>query len=119
MKRIVRELQVSRNTVRKILRSDEADFSYERERQPMPRFGPWQGQLEQFLSGNAGKSCRDRLTLIQIIEDLRRIGAQRCAFHISSTHARRQRCQLSQAPLDEGIRLGRGGSARNEAGWRS
>ena len=39
VKKIVRELHVSRNTVRKILRTDETDFSYERERQPMPRIG--------------------------------------------------------------------------------
>ena len=32
LKRICRELHVSRNTVRKILRSDETSFSYERER---------------------------------------------------------------------------------------
>lgn len=37
LKRIVRELHVSRNTVRKIMRSDETDFTYERERQPLPR----------------------------------------------------------------------------------
>ena len=30
MKKIARELHVSRNTVRKILRSDETEFSYER-----------------------------------------------------------------------------------------
>ncbi len=30
MKKIVRELHVSRNTVRKFLRSDETEFSYER-----------------------------------------------------------------------------------------
>jgi orotate phosphoribosyltransferase-like protein len=30
MKKIARELHVSRNTVRKILRTDETDFSYER-----------------------------------------------------------------------------------------
>ena len=53
MKKIVRDLHVSRNTVRKILRTDETDLSYERERQPMPRIGPWQGQLEQFLSACA------------------------------------------------------------------
>ena len=68
MKKIVRELHVSRNTVRKILRTDETDFSYERERQPMPRIGPWQGQLEQFLSSSAGKPSRERLTLIRIFE---------------------------------------------------
>ena len=74
MKRIVRELHVSRNTVRKILRTDETDFSYERERQPMPRIGPWQGQLEQFLSSNACKPSRERLTLIRIFEELRGLG---------------------------------------------
>ena len=72
VKKIVRELHVSRNTVRKILRSDETDFSYERSRQPLPRIGPWQGQLEQFLSSNASKTSRERLTLIRIFEDCRR-----------------------------------------------
>mgnify|MGYP001167402266 FL=1 len=74
VKRIVRELHVSPNTVRKILWSDETDFSYERERQQMPRIGPWQGQLEQFLSANAGKPSRERLTLIRIFEELRALG---------------------------------------------
>ena len=69
MKKIVRELHV-----RKILRSDETDFSYERERQPMPRIGPRQGQLERFLSSNANKPSRERLTLIRIFEELRRLG---------------------------------------------
>ncbi len=39
MKKIARELHVSRNTVRKILRTDETDFFYERERHPLPRRG--------------------------------------------------------------------------------
>jgi orotate phosphoribosyltransferase-like protein len=42
MKKIARELHVSRNTVRKIVRSNETDFSYERTNQPLPRIGPWQ-----------------------------------------------------------------------------
>jgi len=74
MKKIVRELHVSRNTVRKILRTDETDFSYERSRQPQPRIGPWQDQLEQLLSSNAGKPSRERLTLIRIFEELRGLG---------------------------------------------
>ena len=37
LKRISRELHLSRNTIRKILRSDETSFSYERERQPKPK----------------------------------------------------------------------------------
>ncbi len=32
MKKIARDLHLSRNTVRKILRSGETDFTYERER---------------------------------------------------------------------------------------
>lgn len=35
--KIVRELHVSRNTVRNILRTDETDFSRERTRQPLIR----------------------------------------------------------------------------------
>jgi orotate phosphoribosyltransferase-like protein len=48
MKKIARDLHLSRNTVRKIMRSGETDFTYERERQPMPRIGPWQGSWSSF-----------------------------------------------------------------------
>jgi len=74
VKKIVRELHVSRNTVRRILWTNETDFSYERERQPMPQIGPWKGQLEQFLSSNAGKPSRERLTLIRVFGELRGLG---------------------------------------------
>ncbi len=37
MKKITRELHVSRNPVRKIRRSGETDFRYEREHQPLPK----------------------------------------------------------------------------------
>lgn len=74
MKKIVRELHVSRNTVRKILRSDETDFSYERTHQPMLRIGPWQDQLYRLLATNAGKPSRERLALIRIFEELRALG---------------------------------------------
>lgn len=39
LKRISRELHVSRNTVRRILQSNETSFSYEREHQPQPKIG--------------------------------------------------------------------------------
>jgi transposase len=74
LKRICRELHVSRNTVRKILRSDETSFSYERERQPMPKIGPWQDQLDGFLNGNRSKAAREQLTLIRIYEELCSLG---------------------------------------------
>lgn len=72
--KIVRELHVSRNTVRKILRSDETDFSYERERQPLPKTGAWKAEIERFLATNESKPSRERLTLIRIYEELRALG---------------------------------------------
>ncbi len=74
MKRITRELHVSRNTVRKILRSGETDFTYEREHQPRPRIGPWVEHVDRFLQANEGKAARERLTLIRIYEEVRALG---------------------------------------------
>ena len=74
LKRICRELHVSRNTIRKILRSDETSFSYERERQPKPKIGPWKDQLDGLLNDNLGKAAREQLTLIRIYEELRALG---------------------------------------------
>ena len=71
IKQIVRELHVSRNTVRKILRSGATAFEYERTVQPQPRLGPWRAELERLLVANAARSSRERLTLMRIFEDLR------------------------------------------------
>ena len=46
IKQIGRELHVSRNTVRKVVRSGETEFSYERDVQPLPRLGCFQAQLD-------------------------------------------------------------------------
>ncbi|HEX2972590.1 MAG TPA: IS21 family transposase [Tepidisphaeraceae bacterium] len=74
IKEIVRELHVSRNTVRKVLRTGATAFSYEREVQPLPRIGPWREALDGLLAGNEGKPARERLTLIRIFEELRSRG---------------------------------------------
>jgi hypothetical protein len=55
IKAICRELRVSRKVVRKVLRSDATEFHYEREDQPLPRIGPWQGELDQLLKANEAK----------------------------------------------------------------
>lgn len=52
VKRISRELHVSRNTVRKILRTGETEFTYEREVQPMPKLGDWTGELDRLLASD-------------------------------------------------------------------
>ncbi len=41
IKEIARDLKISRNTVRKVLRSGATSFDYEREIQPRPKLGRW------------------------------------------------------------------------------
>jgi transposase len=74
IKEIVRELKVSRNTVRKVLRSGATSFAYMRVVQPRPKLGLWHADLDRMLSGNAAKPARERLTLIRIFEELRGLG---------------------------------------------
>jgi predicted transcriptional regulator len=71
IKEIARDLKVSRNTVRKVLRSEETSFEYEREVQPRPKLGRWASELEGLLAANAAKPAREQLTLIRIFEELR------------------------------------------------
>ena len=74
IREIARDLKVSRNTVRKVLRSGETAFEYERNVQPRPKLGRWTAELDDLLSGNAAKPAREQLTLIRIFEELRRGG---------------------------------------------
>jgi transposase len=74
IKEIARDLRISRNTVRKILRSGGTAFSYERVVQPRPRLGRWKADLDRMLTENVGKAARERLTLIRLFEELRALG---------------------------------------------
>jgi transposase len=74
IKEIVRDLGVSRNTVRKVLRSGETAFAYERSVQPLPKLGPWSADLERLLEANDRKARRERLTMIRIFEELQGLG---------------------------------------------
>ena len=49
IRQIARELNLSRNTVRKAIRGDVAAFGYQRSVQPLPKLGPWVGKLEELL----------------------------------------------------------------------
>src|SRR6266496_4537131 len=71
IREIARDLKVSRNTVRKVLRSGETSFEYERSVQPRPKLGRWRDSLDQLLSENEAKPLRERLTLIRLFEELR------------------------------------------------
>src|ERR1700680_1540969 len=74
IREIARDLKLSRNTVRKVLRSAETAFSYGREVQPRPKLGRWTEDLDRLLARNADASVRGRMTLIRIFEELRTLG---------------------------------------------
>jgi len=60
IKEIARELRLSRNTVRKVLRSGETSFSYERQVQLRPKLGRWKEDLDRLLTTNAEAAARER-----------------------------------------------------------
>jgi transposase len=74
IKQIARELKLSRNTVRRVLRSGETALSYERDTQPRPKLGSWTQDLDRLLTANVKVSARERLTLIRLFEELRALG---------------------------------------------
>jgi transposase len=74
IKEIARRLKVSRNTVRKVLRSGATSFEYKRVVQPRPKLGLWHADLDRMLSSNETKPARERLTLIRVFEELRGLG---------------------------------------------
>ena len=71
---IARELGLSRNTVRKVLRSGETSFDYERSEQPHRKLGLFIERLEAMLAANASAAKKDRLTLTRIADLLGREG---------------------------------------------
>ena len=74
IKEIARDLKVSRKTVRKVIRSGATSFHYARGTQPAPKLGPWRDALDGLLLTNAGKTARERLTLMRVFEALRGLG---------------------------------------------
>jgi transposase len=93
IREIARDLHVSRNTVRKVVRSGTTRFSYDREVQPRPKLGRWTTELEELLASNLTKPAREQLTLIRLFETLRERGyaggydaVRRYARHWYTTH---------------------------------
>jgi hypothetical protein len=74
IKVICRALRVSRKVVRKVIRSAVTEFRYERGLLPLPKIGLWQDRLDAMLLANEVKTPRERLTLIRMFEELRRLG---------------------------------------------
>ena len=74
IKEIARKRGLSRHSVRKILRSDETSFIYERSAPHFPKLGGFVEALEAMLAANEKRSKRDRRRLTRLYDDLRRAG---------------------------------------------
>src|ERR1700720_2888001 len=74
IKKIARDLKISRNTVRRILRSGETSFSFEREIQPRPKIGRWKTEIDRMLTKDSEASARWRLTLYPMFEEQQKTG---------------------------------------------
>lgn len=70
---IARDLNVSRNTVKKYLKSGDAP-SYQRDSQPSPKLGAFEIQLKDFLQQDAQRPKGQRRSAQRLFEDLQRAG---------------------------------------------
>jgi len=76
IKRICRDLGVSRKTVRKVIRSGATEFSDARSVQPQPKLGRWREELDRMRAETVRRPKRARRTRIRIFEDLRAQGCE-------------------------------------------
>ena len=104
IKAIARDRGLSRNTVRKVLRSGETFFAYERGDQPYPKLGPYLEGLEHLLAENEKRSRRERVTLLRLFEDLGRSGYSG-GYDAVRRYARRWRAARASGGSDAFIPL--------------
>src|SRR5712671_3222653 len=95
IRQIVRELRVSRKTVRKAIRGSSTEFRYDRQAQPQPRLGEFVARLDGLLEANSKRPARERLTARRLFELLRAEGYQG-AYDSVQRHARAWRRARSQ-----------------------
>jgi len=95
IRQIVRELRVSRKTVRKAIRGSSTEFRYERQVQPQPRLGEFVARLDGLLEANSERPARERLTARRLFALLRAEG-YRGAYDSVQRHVRSWRRARSQ-----------------------
>lgn len=74
IREIARDYNLSRNTVRKIIRTDATEFTYERKVQPRPRLELFKGQLAKYLTEDKVKPVKQRRSALLLFEQLQREG---------------------------------------------
>jgi len=74
IREIARDFNLSRNTVRSIIRSGITDQKYERTEQPHPKLGSFIERLSELLKEDTGKPVRHRRSAQILFEQLQREG---------------------------------------------
>jgi transposase len=97
IKEITRDLRISRNTVRKVLRSGITEHKYEREEQPSPKMGAFADRLEELLEEDIKRRKRRRLTAQRLYELLRMEGYHG-AYDSVQRHVKKWRDQRFREP---------------------
>ena len=98
------ELGISRNTVRKAIRSQQTAFSYRRKSQPRPVLGAFVERLEKALAEDWRLAKRQRRTAIVLFEQLQAEGYTG-GYDSVRRHVRDWRRRQSQLPVDVFIPL--------------
>jgi transposase len=74
IRQIARDFNLSKNTVKKVIRGDATEFSYDRSEQPLPKLGPYQEYLSGCLETDSTKPGKQQRTAVVLFEDLQRQG---------------------------------------------
>jgi transposase len=74
IREIARDFNMSKNTVKKLIRSGITDQQYVRQEQPLPKLGPFAERLSEWLKEDSTKPVRHRRSSQILFEQLQREG---------------------------------------------
>ncbi len=74
LRKTAEDLNLSRNTVRKVIRSQETAFTYKRKKQPMPKLGAFVEKLTEELESDKKLPKRQRRTAQKLFQELQLMG---------------------------------------------
>lgn len=74
IRQIASDFNMSRNTVKKVLRGEVTEFTYERATQPLPKLGPYEDALLSLLAEDKDRPARERRTAVLLYLELQQKG---------------------------------------------
>ena len=96
LRKTAEDLNLSRNTVRKVIRSEKTAFAYKRKKQPMPKLGAFVENLAEKLERDKKLPKRQRRTVRKLFQELQLIGYEG-GYDSVRRYVKRWRQQQSKA----------------------